>query len=71
MFDELYARAQAFDLLTGGDASADPDDEHGYEIDGIEQPGKDTQLVALPDEMRLALRVELRAAHCHKLRVSG
>src|SRR5207249_2814274 len=59
MFDRLYTRAQAFELLTGGDPSADPDDERVYEIEGIEEPGKNVQLVALPDEMRYALRVEL------------
>jgi hypothetical protein len=62
MFDRLYTRAQAFDLLTGGDPSADPDDESDYEIEGVEEPGRSAQFVALPDEMRQALRVELSAA---------
>jgi superfamily II DNA/RNA helicase len=61
MFDRLYTRAQAFDLLTGGDPSADPDDEQDYEIEGAEEPGRIAQFVALPNEMREALRVDLRA----------
>ena len=61
MFDRLYARAQAFDLLTGGDPSADPDDENDYLREGAEEPSKVAQLVALPTTMRNALRVELRA----------
>jgi hypothetical protein len=61
MFDRLYARAQAFDLLTGGDASADPDEEHASEIAGVEEPSGMEQFVALPTEMRNALRVDLRA----------
>jgi hypothetical protein len=61
MFDRLYTRAQAFDLLTGGDPSADPDDEQDYEIEGVEEPGRTAQFVALPNEMREALRVDLRA----------
>ena len=61
MFDRLYTRSQAFDLLTGGDPSADPDDDRDYEIEGVEEPGRTAQFVALPDEMRHALRVELSA----------
>ena len=61
MFDRLYSRAQAFDLLTGGDPSADPDEEHDFEIAGVEEPGRVEQFVALPAEMRNALRVDLRA----------
>ncbi len=61
MFDRLYTRSQAFDLLTGGDPSADPDDNRDYEIEGVEEPGRTAQFVALPDEMRHALRVELSA----------
>jgi hypothetical protein len=62
IFYRLYTRAQAFDLLTGGDPSADPDDERDYGIEGVEEPGRNTEFVALPDEMRSALRVELRAS---------
>jgi hypothetical protein len=61
MFDRLYTRAQAFDLLTGGDAAVDPDDECDYEIEGVEEPGRFAQFVALPDLMRQELRVDLRA----------
>ena len=61
MFDRLFSRSQAFDLLTGGDPSVDPDDETGYEIEGVEEPGKILQFVALPETMRQELRVDLRA----------
>ncbi len=61
MFDRLYTRAQAFDLLTGGDPTADADDENDYEIDGIEEPGRKSLLVALPEELRQSIRVDLRA----------
>jgi hypothetical protein len=61
MFDRLFSRSQAFDLLTGGDPSVDPDDENGYEIEGVDEPGKVLQFVALPETMRRELRVDLRA----------
>jgi len=61
MLDRLYARSQAFDLLTGGDPSADPDDESDYEIEGIDEPGRKSQFVALPEAMRRTLRADLRA----------
>jgi hypothetical protein len=61
MFDRLYTRSQAFDLLTGGDPSADPDDESDYETGGIDGPGRKSLFVALPEAMRRALRVDLSA----------
>jgi hypothetical protein len=61
MCDRLYTRAQAFDLLTGGDPSADPDDDRDYAIEGVEEPGRVAQFVGLPTAMRQALRVELSA----------
>jgi hypothetical protein len=63
MFDRLYTRAQAFDLLTGGDPSADADDESDFEIEGVEESGSKVRLVALPEELRQAIRVDLRAIH--------
>jgi hypothetical protein len=73
MFDRLYTRAQAFDLLTGGDPSADPDNENDYTSDGTEESNRSAQFVALPTAMRNALRVELRAkpkseTNDHKMR---
>jgi hypothetical protein len=47
-------------LLTGGDPSADPDDE-GTEIEGVAEPGQHAHFVTLPDEMRHAIRVDIRA----------
>lgn len=61
MFDRLYARAQAFDLLTGGDPSLDPDEAQDRSFDGICEPGKEAQFVALPLNIRDDLRVDLRA----------
>jgi hypothetical protein len=61
MFDRLYTRAQAFDLLTGGDPSVDSEEKLDYEIEGVEEPGGVSQFVALPDSMRRELRVDLSA----------
>ena len=63
MFDRLYTRAQAFDLLTGGDPSADTDDADDFDIEGVEESGSKVRLVALPEELRQAIRVDLRALH--------
>jgi len=61
MFDRLYARAQAFDLLTGGDPSAEAEDEEFLSIEGVENHGSKTDLVALPDDLRRSIRVDLQA----------
>jgi len=61
MFDRLYARSQAFDLLTSGDPSTDPDDGSDYEIERIDERDRASQFVALPEAMRRALRVDLSA----------
>jgi hypothetical protein len=61
IFDRLYMRAQAFDLLMGGDPSADADEDHENDIQGVEEPAGGSQFVALPESMRHALRVDLTA----------
>jgi len=61
MFDRLYARSQAFDLLTSGDPSTDSDDGSDYEIERIDERDRASQFVALPEAMRRALRVDLSA----------
>lgn len=61
MFDRLYTRAQAFELLTGGDAALDPDHEGSSEIERVEEGSESSQFVALPDSMRRELRVDLSA----------
>jgi superfamily II DNA/RNA helicase len=62
MFDRLFARAQAFDLLTGGDASAEEDDERQSIVENIGAPDGRTNLVVLPESLKQALRVDLRAS---------
>jgi len=62
MFDRLFARAQAFDLLTGGDASAEEDEERRGFVEDIAAPDGKTNLVVLPESLRQALRVDLRAS---------
>ena len=61
MFDRLYARAQAFELLTGGDAALDPDHEGSSEMERVDEGTESAQFVALPDSMRRQLRVDLSA----------
>ena len=61
MFDRLYSRAQAFELLTGGDPSAEANEQFGMEFENADRVGAHSQFVALPEEMRKALRVDLSA----------
>jgi hypothetical protein len=61
MFDRLYSRAQAFELLTGGDPSVEANEQFGIEFENADRVGGHSQFVALPEEMRKALRVDLSA----------
>jgi hypothetical protein len=61
MFDRLYSRAQSFDLLMGGDPAADPDDASDSPVSGPDHERSSTEFVALPDDIRAAIRVDLRA----------
>jgi hypothetical protein len=61
MFDRLYSRAQAFELLTGGDPSAEANEQFGREFGNADRVAGHSQFVALPQEMRKALRVNLSA----------
>jgi hypothetical protein len=61
IFDRLYARAQSFDLLMGGDPAADPDDAGDSSMLRSDIDARNGELVALPDDIRSAIRVDLRA----------
>jgi hypothetical protein len=58
MYEELRLRAQTFEILTGGDLSADNPEGNDDEV-GAEGVTSDLRMVALPDEMLADLRVRL------------
>lgn len=58
MYEELRLRAQTFEILTGGDLSADNPEGHDHE-DNAEGTASDLRLIALPDDMLAELRVRL------------
>jgi hypothetical protein len=58
MYEELRLRAQTFEILTGGDLSADNPEGNDDEA-GAEGTTSDLRMVALPDEMLADLRVRL------------
>ncbi len=59
MYEELRLRAQTFEVLTGGDLSADSNPDGHDDVDDAEGRSGDTPMVALPDSMLTELRVRL------------
>ncbi|OGA28163.1 MAG: hypothetical protein A3I01_15380 [Betaproteobacteria bacterium RIFCSPLOWO2_02_FULL_65_24] len=60
MFDALRTRAQVFEILTGGDPTADRDAEATWTEPGDEGADPGTTFVPLPHEMLDDLKVDLR-----------
>jgi hypothetical protein len=58
MYEELRLRAQTFEILTGGDLSADNPEGHD-DGDNAEGSSSELRLLALPEQMLAELRVRL------------
>ncbi len=58
VYEELRLRAQTFEILTGGDLSADNPEGHD-DINSAEGTSTGLQLLALPEQMLSELRVRL------------
>jgi hypothetical protein len=60
MYEELRMRAQTFEVLTGGDVSADGENREGNDdVQGAEGASQGPSLVSLPEAMLEELRVKL------------
>jgi hypothetical protein len=67
MFEVLRTRAQVFEILTGGDPTADRADQDSWAI--ADQEGQDPGLVfvPLPQQMLDDLKVDLGVAPAHRV----
>ena len=59
MYDVLRTRAQVFEILTGGDPTADRDSDQPWSLSDDEGTASDVSFVPLPQEMLDELRVDL------------
>jgi hypothetical protein len=59
MYDVLRTRAQVFEILTGGDPTADRDSDAPWTMSDDEGTAFDLSFVPLPQEMLNELRVDL------------
>ena len=62
MYDVLRTRAQVFEILTGGDPTADRDSDAPWTMSDDEGTASDVSFVPLPQEMLNELRVDLSVA---------
>jgi hypothetical protein len=63
MYDVLRTRAQIFEILTGGDPTADRDSDAPWNLSDDEGTVSNVSYVALPQEMLDDLRVDLSVDH--------
>ena len=63
MYEVLRTRAQIFEILTGGDPTADRDSDAPWTMSDDEGTASNVSLVPLPQEMLNDLRVDLSVDH--------